>query len=146
MYCADYKNFVAQLDIPDITFIPLSALKGDNVVDPSAKMPWYKGQCMLDFLETVHISSDRNFEDMRYPVQYVLKPDNDFRGFSSRVASGVIRKGEKVMVLPSRKTSTITSITTYDGELDEAFPPQSVTVTLEDEIDISRGDMIVYPD
>ncbi len=144
--CADYKNFVAQLDIPDITFIPLSALKGDNVVDPSPKMPWYKGQCMLDFLETVHISSDRNFEDMRYPVQYVLKPDNDFRGFSSRVASGVIRKGEKVMVLPSRKTSTITSITTYDGELDEAFPPQSVTVTLKDEIDISRGDMIVYPD
>ena len=101
---------------------------------------------MLEFLETVHISSDRNFDDMRYPVQYVLRPDRDFRGFSARVASGVIRKGEEIMVLPSRKTSRIKSITTYDGELDEAFPPQSVTITLEDEIDISRGDMIVYPD
>ncbi|WP_372771933.1 sulfate adenylyltransferase subunit CysN [Mangrovibacterium sp.] len=144
--CEDYKNFVAQLDIPDVNFIPLSALKGDNVVEPSAHMPWYKGKCMLDFLENVHISSDRNFDDMRYPVQYVLKPDNNFRGFSARVASGIIRKGETVMVLPSKKTSKVKSITTYDGELDEAFPPQSVTVTLEDEIDISRGDMLVYPD
>ncbi|MCW0482086.1 sulfate adenylyltransferase subunit CysN [Gaoshiqia sediminis] len=144
--CEDYKNFVAQLDIPDVNFIPISALKGDNVVEPSERMPWYKGKCMLDFLETVHISSDRNFDDMRYPVQYVLKPDNNFRGFSSRVASGIVRKGEKIMVLPSRKTSVIRNIVSYDGELDEAFPPQSVTVTLEDEIDISRGDMIVYPD
>lgn len=144
--CEDYKNFVAQLDIPDVNFIPISALKGDNVVEPSTQMPWYKGKCMLDFLETVHISSDRNFDDMRYPVQYVLKPDNNFRGFSARVASGVIRKGETVMVLPSKKTSKVKSIVTYDGELDEAFPPQSVTVTLEDEIDISRGDMLVYPD
>lgn len=144
--CKDYKNFVTQLDIPDVNYIPLSALKGDNVVEPSTKMPWYNGKCMLDFLETIHISSDRNFDDMRYPVQYVLRPDKDFRGFSSRVASGIIRKGEKIMVLPSRKISTIKSIITYDGELEEAFPPQSVTVTLEDEIDISRGDMIVYPD
>ncbi len=144
--CEDYNNFVAQLDIPDVNFIPLSALKGDNVVEPSERMPWYKGKCMLDFLETVHISSDRNFADMRYPVQYVLKPDNNFRGFSTRVAGGIVKKGEKVMVLPSRKTSTIKTITTYDGELNEAFPPQSVTITLEDEIDISRGDMIVYPD
>lgn len=144
--CEDYKNFVAQLDIPDVNFIPISALKGDNVVESSNHMPWYKGKCMLDFLETVHISSDRNFDDMRYPVQYVLKPDNNFRGFSARVASGVIRKGETVMVLPSKKTSKVKSIVTFDGELDEAFPPQSVTVTLEDEIDISRGDMLVYPD
>lgn len=144
--CDDYRNFVAQLDIPDINFIPISALKGDNVVEASAHMPWYKGKCMLDFLETVHISSDRNFDDMRFPVQYVLKPNNNFRGFSARVASGVIRKGETVMVLPSRKTSNVKSIVTFDGELDEAFPPQSVTVTLDDEIDISRGDMLVYPD
>ena len=144
--CRDYANFVTQLDIPDVNYIPLSALKGDNVVEPSENMPWYKGKCMLDFLESVHISSDRNFQDMRYPVQYVLRPDNDFRGFSARVASGIIREGEKIMVLPSRKTSVIRSIVTYDGELEEAFPPQSVTITLEDEIDISRGDMIVYPD
>jgi bifunctional enzyme CysN/CysC len=144
--CQDYKNFVTQLDIPDVNYIPLSALKGDNVVEPSTNMPWYTGKCLLDFLESIHISSDRNFEDMRYPVQYVLRPDKDFRGFSARVASGIVRKGEKIMVLPSRKTSTIKSIVTYNGELEEAFPPQSVTVTLEDEIDISRGDMIVYPD
>ncbi|MGV8095333.1 MAG: sulfate adenylyltransferase subunit CysN [Mangrovibacterium sp.] len=144
--CKDYRNFVTQLDIPDVNYIPLSALKGDNVVEPSTQMPWYTGKCLLDFLESIHISSDRNFEDMRYPVQYVLRPDKDFRGFSARVASGIIRKGEKIMVLPSRKTSAIKSIVTYDGELEEAFPPQSVTITLEDEIDISRGDMIVYPD
>ncbi len=144
--CRDYANFVTQLDIPDVNYIPLSALKGDNVVEPSENMPWYKGKCMLDFLESVHISSDRNFQDMRYPVQYVLRPDNDFRGFSARVASGIIRKGEKIMVLPSRKMSVIRSIVTHDGELEEAFPPQSVTITLEDEIDISRGDMIVCPD
>ena len=144
--CDDYRAFVTQLDIPDVHFIPLSALKGENVVEASLKMPWYHGKSMLEFLETIHISSDRNFDDMRYPVQYVLRPDRDFRGFSARVASGVIRKGEEVMVLPSRKISKIKSITTYDGELEEAFPPQSVTLTLEDEIDISRGDMIVYPD
>lgn len=144
--CDDYKNFVAQLDIPDVNFIPLSALKGDNVVDRSNRMTWYKGKSMLEFLESVHISSDRNFDDLRYPVQYVLRPDRDFRGFSTRIASGIVRKGEEIMVLPSRKKSKIKHITTYDGELDEAFPPQAVTVTLEDEIDISRGDMLVYPD
>lgn len=142
----DYMNFVAPLDIPHITCIPLSALKGENVVERSSSMPWYKGRCVLDFLETVHINSDRNLEDMRYPVQYVLKPDNNFRGFSAKVASGIVRKGEQIMVLPSRKSSKIKDIVTYDGSLNEAFPPQSVTVTLEDEIDISRGDMLVYPD
>lgn len=144
--CKDYENFVTQLGIPDVNHIPLSALKGDNVVEPSTNMPWYTGKCMLDFLESIHISSDRNFEDMRFPVQYVLRPDKDFRGFAARVGSGIIRKGEQIMVLPSRKTSTIKNIITYDGELEEAFPPQSVTITLADEIDISRGDMIVYPD
>jgi len=143
---ADYKSFITQLDVPDVNFIPLSALKGENVVEPTTKMAWYHGPSMLEFLESVHISSDRNFDDMRFPVQYVLRPDLDFRGFSSRVASGIVRKGEEIMVLPSRKTSKIKEIITYDGNLDEAFPPQSVTITLEDEIDISRGDMIVYPD
>lgn len=142
----DYKDFVAQLDIPDVTFIPMSALKGENVVEKSEKMPWYKGSSMLEFLENVHISSDRNFTDMRYPVQFVLRPDIAFRGFSAAVASGIISKGEEIIVLPSLKKSKIKSIVTYDKELDFAFPPQSVTITLEDEIDISRGDMIVYPD
>ena len=140
---AEYKSFITQLDVPDVNFIPLSALKGENVVEPTTQMPWYHGPSMLEFLESVHISSDRNFDDMRFPVQYVLRPDLDFRGFSARVASGIIRKGEEIMVLPSRKTSKIKEIITYDGNLEEAFPPQSVTITLEDEIDISRGDMIV---
>lgn len=144
--CKDYKDFVTQLDVPDISFIPISALNGANVVDLSDKMPWYHGKSMLEFLETVHISSDRNFEDLRYPVQYVNRPSLKFRGFASTVASGVIRKGDKVMTLPSRKTSTVQSIITYDGEKDYAYPPQAVTVTLEDEIDISRGEMIVHPD
>jgi adenylyl-sulfate kinase len=143
---ADYQSFAAKLDIPDIHFIPISALKGDNVVEPSENMKWYHGNSMLEFLETVHISSDRNFTDMRYPVQYVLRPDIKFRGFSSAVASGIISKGDEVMVLPSLKKSKVKSIVTYDKELDYAFPPQSVTVTLEDEIDISRGDMLVHPD
>lgn len=144
--CRDYENFIAQLDIPDVNFIPISALKGENVVEPTTEMPWYHGKSMLEFLESVHISSDRNFEDMRFPVQFVLRPDLDFRGFSARIASGIVRKGEEIMVLPSRKKSIIKEIITYDGNLEEAFPPQSVTITLEDEIDISRGDMIVYPD
>ena len=142
----DYEDFVAQLDIPDITFIPISALKGDNVVETSEKTPWYHGNSMLEFLESVHISSDRNFTDMRFPVQYVLRPDIDFRGFSTSVASGIISKGDEVMVMPSLKKSKVKSIVSYDGEKEKAFPPESVTVTLEDEIDISRGDMIVHPD
>jgi bifunctional enzyme CysN/CysC len=142
----DYEMFVAQLDIPDVHYIPLSALKGDNVVEKSERMPWYHGSSLLQFLETVHISSDRNFTDLRYPVQYVLKPDNQFRGFSAAVASGIISKGDEILVLPSLKSSKVKSIVTYDKEMDYAFPPQSVTVTLEDEIDISRGDMLVHAD
>lgn len=144
--CSDYKNFVTQLNIPDVEFIPLSALKGENVVENSKEMPWYHGKSVLEFLENVHISSDRNFEDFRYPVQYVNRPDRDFRGFTARIASGIVKKGDQVMVLPSRKTSTVKSIVTYDGEPEKAFPPQSVTITLDDEIDISRGEMIVHPD
>ncbi len=143
---ANYLAFVTQLDVPDVNFIPLSALKGDNVVEAGENMPWYHGPCLLEFLENVHVSSDRNFDDMRFPVQYVLRPDIKFRGFSTSVASGIIRKGDEVMVLPSMKKSKVEKIVTYDKELDYAFPPQSVTVTLEDEIDISRGDMLVHPD
>jgi len=141
----DYKAFLTRLNIPDIHFIPMSALHGDNVVNSSENMPWYKGQPILELLETIHVSSDRNFTDLRYPVQYVLRPEHNFRGFSAKVASGIVRKGDELMVLPSRKTSKVKEIVTYDGESDYAFPPQSVTVTLEDEIDISRGDMLVHP-
>lgn len=142
---ADYKKFAAPLSIPDINCIPLSALKGDNVVEHSENMKWYTGQSLLDFLETVHIDSDQNFDDFRYPVQYVLRPNLDFRGFSGKVASGIVRKGDEVMALPSGKTSKVKAIHTYDGELDIAFPPQSITITLEDEIDLSRGEMLVHP-
>lgn len=144
--CKDYKEFVTQLNVPDVHCIPLSALKGENITESSDKMPWYKGKNVLSYLESVHISSDRNFSDFRFPVQYVLRPDRDFRGFAGKVASGIVKKGDEVMALPSRKTSKVKSIVTYDGELDEAFPPQSVTITLEDEIDISRGEMLVHPD
>ncbi len=144
--CRDYSAFVTQLDIPDLNFIPLSALKGENVVENSTMMPWYHGKSLLEFLETVHISSDRNFTDFRYPVQIVLRPDRDYRGFASKIASGIVKTGDEILVLPSLKRSRIRSIDTYDGRLDYAFPPQSVTITLEDEIDISRGDMLVHPD
>ena len=142
----DYKHFVAPLGIPDITCIPLSALDGDNVVEKSARTPWYEGPALLDFLETVPIDLDRNYTDFRYPVQYVLRPNQNFRGFCGKVASGVVRKGDTVMALPSGKTSKLKSIVTYDGELECAYPPLCVTLTLEDEIDISRGEMLVHPD
>ena len=109
-------------------------------------MPWYHGKSVLEHLESVHVSSDRNFSDFRYPVQYVLRPDRDFRGFSARIASGIVRKGDRITVLPSMKSSFITNLVTYEGEREYAFPPQSVTITLADEIDISRGDMLVHPD
>ena len=142
----DYKHFVAPLGIPDITCIPLSALDGDNVVEKSARTPWYEGPALLDFLETVPIDLDRNYTDFRYPVQYVLRPNQNFRGFCGKVASGVVRKGDTVMALPSGKTSKVKSIVTYDGELECAYPPLCVILTLEDEIDISRGEMLVHPD
>lgn len=143
---ADYQAFVSSLAIPDITYIPLSALDGDNVVDKSDRTPWYEGPSLLDFLENVPIDLDRNYSDFRFPVQYVMRPNLDFRGFAGKIASGVVRKGDTVMALPSGKTSKVKSIVTYDGEPDAAFPPQCVTLTLEDEIDISRGEMLVHPE
>ena len=141
----DYRDFAARLDLPDLHFIPISALNGDNVVEPSANTPWYKGSTLMHFLESVYIGSDRNLEDFRFPVQYVNRPNLDFRGFCGTIASGIIRVGDEVMALPSRKTSRVKQIVTFEGDLDEAFAPLSVTLTLEDEIDISRGDMIVRP-
>ena len=143
---SDFNAFVADLNIPDVYCIPLSALEGDNVVEKSERTPWYDGKCLLDYLETVPIDLDRNYSDFRYPVQYVLRPNLDFRGFCGKVASGVIRPGDEVMALPSRKKSRVKSIVTYEGEIEEAFPPMCVTLTLEDEIDISSGEMIVKPD
>ena len=143
---AEYKNFITPLGISDVTCIPLSALDGDNVVEKSDRTPWYKGQALLDYLETVPIDQDRNFSDFRYPVQYVLRPNLDFRGFSGKIASGIVRKGDEIIALPSGKKSRIKSIVTYDGELEYAFPPQCITITLEDEIDVSRGEMLVHPD
>nr|WP_206293835.1 sulfate adenylyltransferase subunit CysN [Humisphaera borealis] len=142
---AEYTGFVAKLDIPDVQFIPMSAKNGDNVVEKSEKSPWYQGPPLLAHLESVHIASDVNLQDMRFPVQYVIRPNLDFRGFAGTVASGIIRKGDEVVSLPSGKKSKVASIVTFDGEQDEAFAPQAVTVTLEDEIDCSRGDMLIHP-
>ena len=141
----DYASFSAKLDITDLRYLPLSALKGDNVVDKSDNMPWYEGAPLMSMLENIQIVSDKNLNDFRFPVQYVNRPNLDFRGYSGTVASGIVRKGDDVMVLPSRKTSRVTSIVTWDGELEEAFPPEAVTLRLADEIDISRGDMLVPP-
>jgi sulfate adenylyltransferase subunit 1 len=142
----DYEAFASKLETIDIHFLPISALNGDNVVDRSPNMPWYEGSTLLHLLENVHISSDQNHIDCRFPVQYVIRPMknefHDYRGFAGRVAGGVFRKGDKITVLPSGFNSTIKSIDTFTGEAEEAFAPMSVTITLEDEIDISRGDMI----
>lgn len=142
----EYLELTNQLGIDDVTCFPISAKEGDNVVEKSERTPWFEGTSLLQYLETVPIDQDRNMQDFRFPVQYVLRPNLDFRGFSGKVASGVIRKGDEIMALPSRKTSRVKSIVTYEGELDYAFCPQCVTITLEDEIDISRGEMLVKPD
>ncbi len=130
---------------PDVRYIPMSALNGDNVVDLSEKMPWYRGATMMHTLENVHIASDRNLIDFRYPVQYVNRPNLDFRGYAGTVAGGMVRPGDEVMVLPSRARSRVARIVTFEGEKEEAFASQAVTLTLTDEIDASRGDMIVHP-
>ncbi|MBD3392794.1 MAG: sulfate adenylyltransferase subunit CysN [Chitinivibrionales bacterium] len=140
---AEYSAFSEKLDIHDITYIPVSALKGDNVVDKSPNMTWYQGFPLLKYLESVHVAADHNLVDFRFPVQYVIRPHLDFRGYAGRVSSGTVRVGEEIAVLPSGKTSRVRGVTTFDGELDEAFVTQSVVLSLEDEIDISRGDMIV---
>jgi bifunctional enzyme CysN/CysC len=142
----DYLDFTSELDTGDLTFIPMSALNGDNVVNVSEHMPWYEGETLMWMLENIKISGDRNFEDFRFPVQYVNRPNLDFRGYCGTIASGIIRKGDQITALPSGKTSTVKSIVTYDEELELAFTPMAVTLTLEDEIDISRGDMIVHSD
>jgi bifunctional enzyme CysN/CysC len=129
--CDDYRQFASRLDLPDLHFIPMAALHGDNVVDPSPKMPWYQGSPLMNFLETVYIGSDRNYEDFRFPVQYVNRPNLDFRGFCGTIASGIIRSGEEVLVLPSKRRAKVKRIVTMDGDLEEAAVPQSVTLTLE---------------
>ncbi len=139
----EYTRFSEKLDIHDITFIPVSALKGDNIVNRSENMSWYNGHTLLHMLENVHVSADKNLIDFRFPVQYVIRPHLDFRGFAGRILSGTVSAGEEVAVLPSGKTSRIKSIETFDGALDEGFAGQSVVLSLDDEIDISRGDMIV---
>ncbi len=141
----EYTDFTTRLEVTDVHFIPLSALIGDNVVHRSENMPWYEGPPVLHFLENVHIASDRNFIDFRFPVQHVLRPDLHFRGYQGTVAGGVVKVGDEVMALPSGKRSKVERIVSFDGDLPRAFPPQAVTITLEDEIDISRGDMLVKP-
>ena len=143
----EYKSFASKLKIKDVRFIPISALNGDNVVDKSEQMPWFSGDSLLGTLENIHISSDHNMVDCRFPVQNVIRPFSDafhdYRGYAGRVISGIFKKGDEVMVLPSGFKSKIQSIVLGEEELEEAFPPQSVTINLEDDIDISRGDMIV---
>jgi bifunctional enzyme CysN/CysC len=145
----EFAAFATKLEVPDLTVIPVSALKGDNVVNRSENMPWFKGPSLLHHLEKVHIASDRNLVDVRFPVQHVIRPhsndNHDYRGYAGQVASGVMKPGDEVMVLPSGFTSRIASIETADGPLEEAFPPLSVTVRLEDELDVSRGDMLCRP-
>ncbi|MCU0268644.1 MAG: sulfate adenylyltransferase subunit CysN [Acidimicrobiales bacterium] len=145
----EFRAFATKLDVTDLTFIPISALKGDNVVHRSENMPWYEGTSLLHHLEEVFISSDRNLIDARFPVQYVIRPmsdaHHDYRGYAGTVAGGVFKPGDEVIVLPSGFTSTIEAIETPDGPVDEAFAPMAVTIRLADEIDISRGDMICRP-
>ncbi len=142
----EFGRFVAQIEARDITYIPISALDGDNVVNRSPRTPWYEGPALLEHLETVPIARDLNLTDLRFPVQYVIRPNLDFRGFAGTLASGVIHKGDAITVLPSGRTSRVKSIVTWEGEIEEAFAPMSVAVCLEDEIDISRGDMLALPD
>jgi sulfate adenylyltransferase subunit 1 len=143
----DYNRFARKLNVKDIRFIPVSALKGDNIVDRSKDMPWYKGGSLLEYLEEVPVESDFNLNDARFPVQYVVRPltaaHHDYRGYAGKVISGVYRKGDKVRVLPSGQTSTVKAIDSFETSLEEAFAPMSVVLQLEDEVDISRGDIIV---
>ncbi len=143
--CDDYNDAVARMDFVDIHFIPISALHGDNVVTPSAHMPWYEGATFLHHLENVNVSTDQNLVDLRFPVQYVIRPHSDFRGFAGTVASGVLRVGDEVLCLPSRRKTRVKSLVSFNGELAEAFPPMAVVVTLEDEVDVSRGSLLVHP-
>nr|WP_174521302.1 GTP-binding protein [Janibacter limosus] len=142
----EFTAFATKLNIPDLTVIPISALQGDNVVNRSDNMPWYEGSSLLHHLEHVHIASDRALRDVRFPVQYVIRPKSDefhdYRGYAGQVAGGVLKPGDEIVVLPSGMTSTIKAIDLHDQQLDEAYPPMSVTVRLSDDVDVSRGDMI----
>jgi bifunctional enzyme CysN/CysC len=146
---AEFTNFAAKLDVTDLAVIPISALHGDNIVHRSERMPWYEGPSLLHHLENVHVASDRNLIDARFPVQYVIRPQSvahaDYRGYAGKVAGGVFKPGDEVVVLPSGFTSRIASVDTADGPVDEAYPPMSVTLRLEDDLDVSRGDMICRP-
>ncbi len=145
----EFTTFTSKLTVPDLEVIPISALAGDNVVNRSENMPWYQGASLMHHLETVYVASDRDLIDTRLPVQFVVRPKSDafhdYRGYAGQVAGGVLRKGDEVMVLPSGLTSTIAGIDLFDQEIDEAFPPMSVTVRLSDDLDVSRGDMICRP-
>jgi sulfate adenylyltransferase subunit 1 len=147
--CDEFTAFSAKLDIADVTFIPVSALRGDNVVERSENMPWYQGVPLLYHLEHVHVASDRNLVDCRFPVQWVIRPNSDehhdYRGYAGQVAGGTFKPGDEVLVLPAGKETRIASIETFDGPVAEATPPMSVTMRLEDEVDISRGDLICRP-
>lgn len=145
----DYKSFSSKLEVSDIQFVPISALHGDNVVNRSENMPWYQGATLMHVLETVHIESDHNHIDARFPVQYVIRPQTkehaDFRGYAGRIAGGIFRSGDEVLVLPSGYTTRIKSVYLADKRIEEAFAPMSVVMTLEDDVDVSRGDMICKP-
>jgi bifunctional enzyme CysN/CysC/sulfate adenylyltransferase subunit 1 len=145
----EFTAFATKLNIPDLVIIPISALQGDNVVNRSENMDWYEGPSLMHHLENVHVASDRDLVDTRFPVQYVVRPKSDdfhdYRGYAGRVAGGVLKPGDEVLVLPSGMTSKIAGIDLFDKEIDEAFPPMSVTVRLEDDVDVSRGDMICRP-
>ncbi|HEU0024597.1 MAG TPA: sulfate adenylyltransferase subunit CysN [Thermoleophilaceae bacterium] len=147
--CDQFSRWATKLDVADLTFIPISALHGDNVVEPSERMPWFQGPSLLYHLEHVHVASDRNLVDARFPVQWVVRPmsdeHHDYRGYAGEVASGVFRVGDEVVVLPSGRETRIAGIDTFDGPLEEAYPPLSVTLRLEDDVDVSRGDMVCRP-
>jgi sulfate adenylyltransferase large subunit len=146
---AEFQSFATKLSIPDLTIVPISALKGDNVVDRSKNMDWYEGASLLHHLEHVHVASDRDLIDTRFPVQYVVRPKSDdyhdYRGYAGQIAGGVLKPGDEMLVLPSGFTSRIAAIDLFDKELAEAYPPMSVTVRLEDDLDVSRGDMLCRP-
>jgi bifunctional enzyme CysN/CysC len=145
----EFLSFLSRLELADVTFVPVSALRGDNVIEPSSSMPWYRGTPLLHHLEHVVIASDRNLVDVRFPVQWVVRPmtnsHHDYRGYAGQVASGVLKPGDEVMVLPSGLTTRIRAIDTFDGAVTEAYPPMSVTLQLEDDIDVSRGDLVCRP-
>jgi len=140
----EYTEFARELEMEDVHFVPLSALLGDNVVNKSENMPWYQGETLMNLLENIEVDHDANTEDMRFPVQYVNRPNLNFRGYCGTLASGILKPGDEITVLPSGVENKVKSIVTYDGDLDEATPGEAITITLEDEVDVSRGDMIVH--